>query len=98
MKRLLVVALLTGCSSKPAADPLALTPGVAVSPPGCPYTFTTPNETTQPVNDDGSFGAVADPRDLHLSWVGDPTSSVTVTWATDVATRSTALDYGATAA
>ncbi len=90
----LCLALLAGCggSSPPS---LALTTGVEVTIPGCPFTITTPNETTAPVQDDGSVGATPDPRNVHLAYVGDPTSTISVTWATDVGTRGTTLEWGA---
>ena len=62
---------------------------------GCPFSITTPNETTAPVKDDGAVGAAPDPRDLHLAYVGDPKSTISVTWATDVGTRGTTLEWGA---
>jgi len=74
---------------------MALTTGVEVEIPGCPFTITTQNETTAPVKDDGSVGAAPDPRDQHLAYVGDPKSSISVTWATDVGTRGTTLEWGA---
>lgn len=90
------VALLlwAGCGGSPAPS-LALTDGVAVAIAGCPFTVTTPKETTAPVKDDGTVGSAPDPRNLHLSYVGDPKSSISVTWATDVGTRGTTLEWGA---
>jgi hypothetical protein len=73
-----------------------LTNGVDVPIAGCPFTIHTPAETTAPVMDDGTVGTTApDPRDLHLAYVGDPTTSISVTWNSDVATRGTTLEWGA---
>jgi hypothetical protein len=88
------LVFVAGCggSSPPS---LVLTNGVPVMIDGCPFTVTTPAETTAPVKDDGAVGSVPDPRNLHLSYVGDPKSSISVTWATDVGTRGTTLEWGA---
>jgi acid phosphatase type 7 len=92
----LVLALAAGCGSS-AAPSLELTTGSEVTIDGCPFTITTPNETTAPVKDDGSVGAAPDPKDVHLAYVGDPKSTISVTWATDVGTRGTTLEWGADA-
>jgi hypothetical protein len=89
----LVLALAAGCGST-AAPSLELTTGSEVTIDGCPFTITTPNETTAPVKDDGSVGAAPDPKDVHLAYVGDPKSTISVTWATDVGTRGTTLEWG----
>jgi hypothetical protein len=83
-----------GGSSPPS---LALTSGSTVSIDGCPFSITTPNETTAPVKDDGAVGTAPDPRNLHLAYVGDPKSTISVTWATDIDTRGTTLEWGADA-
>jgi hypothetical protein len=90
----LCLALVAGCSGS-SAPSLALTTGVTVPIDGCPFSITTPNETTAPVMDDGSASATPDPRDLHLAYVGDPKSTISVTWATDIGTRGTTLEWGA---
>jgi len=87
------LSLFAGCSDSPPS--LALTTGVEVKIDGCPFSITTPNETTAPVMDDGAVGAAPDPRNLHLAYVGDPQSTISVTWATDVGTRGTTLEWGA---
>src|SRR5437764_1360915 len=94
---LLCLASLVACAgcNGTAAPSLALTSGVEVSIDGCPFGIKTPNETTAPVKDDGAVGALPDPRDLHLAYVGDPKSTISVTWATDVGTRGTTLEWGA---
>src|SRR6478672_1774576 len=90
----LFVALATiGCGPSPPS--LELTTGSEVEIEGCPFKITTPNETTAPVKDDGSVGVAPDPRDLHLAYVGDPKSTISVTWATDIGTRGTTLEWGA---
>ena len=88
-------SLSVGCS--PHAPSLALTTGEVVEIPGCPFTVTTPNETTAPVKDDGSVGTAPTPIDVHMAYVGDPKSSISITWATDVGTRGTELEWGADA-
>lgn len=92
--RLLLLAAVAGCggSSPPS---LALTNGVPVTIAGCPFTVTTPAETTAPVKDDGAVGVAPDPLHVHLAYVGDPKTSISVTWATDVGTRGTTLEWGA---
>jgi acid phosphatase type 7 len=91
----LSLLLLAGCG---ASEPsLALTDGVAVEIAGCPFSVTTPKETTAPVEDDGAVGMAPAPRDVHLAYVGDPKTSISVTWATDVGTRGTVLEWGADA-
>lgn len=89
----LALLLAAGCSNP--APSLALTNGVPVTIDGCPFTITTPAETTAPVKDDGAVGANPTPRDVHLAYVGDPTTTISVTWATDVDTRGTTLEWGA---
>lgn len=91
----LCVLLAAGCSNSPPS--LALTDGVQVQIDGCPFTITTPAETTAPVKDDGAVGMMPAPKNVHLSWVGDPTTTMSVTWATDVGTRGTTLEWGADA-
>jgi len=83
-----------GCGGS-SAPSLELTTGVEVKIDGCPFSITTPNETTAPVMDDGAVGAAPDPRNVHLAYVGDPTSTISVTWATDIGTRGTTLEWGA---
>jgi Calcineurin-like phosphoesterase/Purple acid Phosphatase, N-terminal domain len=69
---------------------MELTSGVAVTlPAACTYTFTTPNETTAPTADDGFQSPTPAVRDVHLSWVGDPQTTMVITWATDFATTAT---------
>jgi hypothetical protein len=94
----LAVALApAGCSSR-SAPSTVLTSGVTVQLPGCAYTFTTPDQTTAPTNDDGFIDAMPTARDLHLSWVGDPSTTTTITWNGDFGTTSTLVEYGATSA
>src|SRR5207247_11125191 len=97
MRLLLLASLaLLGCGGGEAPS-LALTDGVVVTRDGCPFTVTTPRETTAPVKDDGAVGAQATPRNVHLSYVGDPTTTMAITWATDVPTRGTVVEWGADA-
>lgn len=86
-----------GCGG--AGEPsLALTDGVAVALEGCAYSFQTPKETTAPVKDDGAVGTTAvDPRNLHLAYVGDPKTTIAVTWSTGIDTRGTVVEWGADA-
>ncbi len=92
---LAAAALTAGCSR--AAPSTDLTNGVAAPLTSCPYTFTTPAQTTAPIADDGFVGATPAVRNVHLAWVGDPTSSMVVTWATDFDTTGTQLELGADA-
>src|SRR5260370_28071844 len=91
----IALVVFAGCGG--SAPSLALTNGVPVTPDGCPFTVTTPAETTAPVKDDGAVGAAPTPRNLHLAYVGDPKTTISVTWATDVGTRGTTLEWGADA-
>lgn len=94
--RLCLVSLLVAAGCGGSSPPsLALTDGVPVQIDGCPFTVKTPAETTAPVKDDGAVGVAPAPRNLHLSYVGDPKTSISVTWATDVGTRGTTLEWGA---
>ena len=92
----LPLVLLAGCGG-PSEPSLALTDGVTVDIDGCPFSITTPKETTAPVKDDGAVGTAPDPRNVHLGFVGDPETSISVTWATDIGTRGTRLQWGADA-
>jgi calcineurin-like phosphoesterase family protein/purple acid phosphatase-like protein/iron/zinc purple acid phosphatase-like protein C len=89
---LLSLLLLAGCGEKEPS--LALTDGEVVEIDGCPFTIKTPAETTEVVKDDGHVGMLPTPRNLHLAYVGDPKTSISVTWATDVTTRGTTLEWG----
>jgi hypothetical protein len=91
-------AVASGCSSSsspPSLEPV--TEGVQLQPAGCDFTVTSPREATAPHQDDGTVGAEPTPRNVHLSFVGDPKTTMTVTWATDVATRGTVVEWGADA-
>ena len=84
---------LAGCGDAPLST--ALTTGVAVDVEGCPFRITTPNETTEPVHDDGKLGTAPTPRAQHLTFVGDPSTTISAVWETDFATTGTTLEYGA---
>src|SRR4051812_9954070 len=97
--RLLSLVAVAACGGTPATtpdmtDPNALTTGVVVSPAGCPFMVKTPSETTAPVADSDAKGAAPDPVALHLSFTGDPSTSVSVVWRTDMATLGTRVEYG----
>jgi predicted phosphodiesterase len=94
--RTFVVALfaLVGCGGSPPRS-LALTDGVVVPLDGCSFSVTTPKDTTAPVPDDGTVGAAPTPRNVHLAYPGDPTTTMVITWSTDVPTRGTQVDWGA---
>ncbi len=91
-----LVLSIAACGSSPPSK--MLTNGVAVKIPGCSYAFTTPIETTPPSKDDGRVGAMPAPRSIHVSYVGDPTTSAAVAWNTDFDTTGTTLEWGPTAA
>jgi predicted phosphodiesterase len=93
----LVLLAVAGCGG--AGEPsMALTDGVKVELDGCSYSITTPAETTAPVKDDGAVGKTAvEPRNLHLGYVGDPKTTIAVSWATGVDTRGTTVEWGADA-
>ena len=81
---------LAGCGGH-SSPSVMLTNGVSVHPPGCSYAFTTPIETTAPTDDDGFFSATPNLRSVHLTWVGDPTTTMVVSWVTDFSTTATSL-------
>jgi hypothetical protein len=92
----LLCAAALGCSdSSPSLEPSA--EGVKIEPAGCDFSVTSPPEATAPVKDDGAVGAEPTPRNIHLAYVGDPKTSMAVTWATDVPTRGTIVEWGADA-
>jgi hypothetical protein len=90
-------AFVIGCSDPvpPSLEPT--TTGVKIEPEGCPFSVTSPKEATAPHKDDGAVGPDATPRNIHLAYVGDPKSSIAVTWSTDVPTRGTIVEWGADA-
>src|SRR5262245_49187761 len=92
----LLALSLVACKGAPTPPSLALTSGVAAPISGCPYAYTTPAKTAAPVKDDGTVGAAPTPKNLHLAWVGPPTTTITITWETDFATRGTVVEYGPT--
>jgi len=75
----------------PAPLSTELTSGVTVHVDGCPFTVTTPNETTAPLNDDGRVGANVNLRAQHLAFRGDPSTSMTIVWETDFDTSATSV-------
>ena len=80
-----------GCGGR-SAPSMDLTNGVVVATPGCSYTFTTPAQTTPPTMDDGFVSKMGAPSNVHLTWVGDPTTTMVVTWETDFDTTGTIVN------
>jgi hypothetical protein len=85
-----LVLLLTGCGAAPLST--TLTAGVQVDVPGCAFSVTTANETTEPVHDDGRLGAAPTPRAQHVAFRGDPATSMTLVWETDFDTTATVAE------
>jgi hypothetical protein len=88
----LPLAALTACGPAPLSTDL--TTGVQVAIDGCPFTVTTPNETTAPLADDGRVGATPNLRAQHVAFRGDPSTSMTVVWETDFDTSATRVAFG----
>src|SRR4051812_15989999 len=90
----LACAAAFGCSDSKPPSLQPLDQGITIAPKGCGFTVTSPRQATEPRLDDGVRGPDPTPRNLHLSWVGDPQTTMTVTWATDVDTRGTVVEWG----
>src|SRR4051812_19079849 len=94
-------AFATGCSDSPSlAPPPSLEPsaeGVKIEPEGCSFSVVSPREATAPHHDDGVVGLEPTPRNIHLAYVGDPKTTMTISWSTDVPTRGTIVEWGADA-
>ena len=84
-----------GCKRSPPPAPLfplkEHSEQVAIA--GCPFAVHLPAGTTGPLADDG-LATAGLPRALHLSFVGDPRTSISLVWRTDDAATGTRIDYG----
>ncbi|MBP6831220.1 MAG: metallophosphoesterase family protein [Deltaproteobacteria bacterium] len=64
-------------------------------PMGCTHRVRAPLGSTNNSRDDRTtFGAAPDPRDVHVNWPADPSSTIAFLWRTDPGTRATVVQYG----
>jgi hypothetical protein len=64
-------------------------------PMGCTHRVRAPLGSTNNSRDDRTtFGAAPDPRDVHVNWPADPSSTIAFLWQTDPGTRATVVQYG----
>jgi hypothetical protein len=91
-----LLVFLTACGPAPLST--TLTAGVQVHVEDCPFTANTPNETTEPLEDDGRVGATPNLRAQHVAFRGDPSTSMTIVWETDFDTSATKVELGPTTA
>ncbi|MSP63037.1 MAG: metallophosphoesterase family protein [Myxococcales bacterium] len=94
---LALAASACGCAGKPPAPP-ELSGATSEQPftvavPGCPFKITTPVLTTTPVADDDR-APLGTPRAVHLSWTGDPATSISLLWESEFRTPGTRIEWG----
>ncbi len=107
---LMTLGCLGACDDAPATSPatdasvdagsMALgadVPAMAFTytPEGCAHQVSAPLATTDHYRDDRTtFGAMPEPRSVHVSWPADPATVAAFVWVTDVGTRATVVQYG----